>query len=823
MGNVQFNLMGNVQCAPDSPCVPPCCKRDEDRLVAYTPGKEEKVAESYDPYLEGPDPKRPSWLPSSGRGNRNTLPQRWALTIQQWTQFVDECMASEVWEGIVEKRGYVSSYDVCRRFVRPWTRGTGSSVALLMNSRRQIEAKVMISHAWGGNMAQTREAILSWSRANDLPSDLPVWFCLFSIYQPGDEAYDGGPTLHEQHEMDPVRQVLTTVRNYCGVAVVHTETADPYSRLWCLFELGEALSLGANTFGIVAGDPMEIREDTSLEVDAEKAVCGTRAEAQMLFKKIDEKGDKPQAEDKCDGSAEDKGTPETEIKEKVAEKDQPEEHRPRTMKPAFTKTVSFAVELVHKRPMDILNEKVGRSRLAVALSFAVNAGELEACTRLLDEGANPNARDIRGRTCLHRAAAAGNHELVSLLVERGGDCSLLDDEGNCPANLIPLSTASDMTGRLLLSLVPTSEIAVQQNAFCLAPFLRFKNWARSALGSKPFAAALETVRQMEERWPTLAFEDATTPARRTLTPKSSLAPESFHHAPVKGRRVRIYTKKTQGEVRGNVVLLSFCHPWHITKDALQPVTKLLCMACQVNLHILSSYASVRGEENRSLEDFLHEVHEVVESLKLSKPLFFIDDSEGLTASLAWKLKSKLDGMVFINPSHFYSEDFVGTERHAGEVQSIDEALKWVAKRNSEALVNSLGDIVYTEREKDFKGIQAKMLEVVDRVEPEWWNLTSCNLKWCKSTKAKLYHGLQPIRSVPSLIVCGAQAPCLSVTESSLRLRRRLLPGAQLIFLPHSKIWWKLEGMRQADNMANNIAEFIQHVQHNIQVKTNRNL
>ena len=51
--------------------------------------------------------------------------------------------------------------------------------------------------------------------------------------------------------------------------------------------------------------------------------------------------------------------------------------------------------------------------------------------RLLAEGVDPNARDVRGRTAVHYAAAAGTQAL-RLLLDTGGECCLQDGDGNTP-------------------------------------------------------------------------------------------------------------------------------------------------------------------------------------------------------------------------------------------------------------------------------------------------------------------------------------------------------------------------------------------------------
>jgi ankyrin repeat protein len=56
------------------------------------------------------------------------------------------------------------------------------------------------------------------------------------------------------------------------------------------------------------------------------------------------------------------------------------------------------------------------------LRDAIRAGHAVQVKRLLDNGADPNERDVfGGYTALHRAAVAGHLDIVRLLVESGAD------------------------------------------------------------------------------------------------------------------------------------------------------------------------------------------------------------------------------------------------------------------------------------------------------------------------------------------------------------------------------------------------------------------
>ncbi|HTX42873.1 MAG TPA: ankyrin repeat domain-containing protein [Acidobacteriaceae bacterium] len=69
------------------------------------------------------------------------------------------------------------------------------------------------------------------------------------------------------------------------------------------------------------------------------------------------------------------------------------------------------------------------------LHAALALGQETAAIRLLlDAGADANARQAGGFTPLHSAAAAGKGEAAALLLERGADPGLADDQGKRPAD-----------------------------------------------------------------------------------------------------------------------------------------------------------------------------------------------------------------------------------------------------------------------------------------------------------------------------------------------------------------------------------------------------
>ncbi len=73
-----------------------------------------------------------------------------------------------------------------------------------------------------------------------------------------------------------------------------------------------------------------------------------------------------------------------------------------------------------------------RTLYPVLLCAASEIGDLEGIQRMLDDGADINARDYNGRTPLHVAAAAGQAHTVQLLLQHGASPLVADRSGRTP-------------------------------------------------------------------------------------------------------------------------------------------------------------------------------------------------------------------------------------------------------------------------------------------------------------------------------------------------------------------------------------------------------
>ncbi|KAI9906159.1 hypothetical protein PsorP6_014302 [Peronosclerospora sorghi] len=80
-------------------------------------------------------------------------------------------------------------------------------------------------------------------------------------------------------------------------------------------------------------------------------------------------------------------------------------------------------------PVDTLGERVDGVHRRTPLHWAAVVGKVSAATLLLQQGANPNAKDRDGRTPLHWAARNNNDDVVRLLLTYDAEPNATDDEG----------------------------------------------------------------------------------------------------------------------------------------------------------------------------------------------------------------------------------------------------------------------------------------------------------------------------------------------------------------------------------------------------------
>lgn len=234
-------------------------------------------------------------VPTHG-GNKHVEPVKWALTIQQFFGFVEACMSTLRWKDLqnkeihlddgtlVKAKGYVNGYQFCDHFVKPYTQGTGCSLALLENSN-PVDAEIMLSHSWSEDIEELRGAL----REFDVCSR--IWFCICANYQPEDGA---GPSITEQLAQSPFKNVIEHVQE---MFVVHTSTAEVYDRLWCVHEIDEALYQGKTVrpcfsykYILSMMCSLQSGNDCWWTVDTQKASVTREDDRKMICQAVEQKG-----------------------------------------------------------------------------------------------------------------------------------------------------------------------------------------------------------------------------------------------------------------------------------------------------------------------------------------------------------------------------------------------------------------------------------------------------------------------------------------------------------------------------------------------------
>lgn len=80
---------------------------------------------------------------------------------------------------------------------------------------------------------------------------------------------------------------------------------------------------------------------------------------------------------------------------------------------------------------------------------AVNVNNVEKVESLLQEGVDPNSRDVQHRCALHIACSKGYVDIVDLLLKFGGDPNIRDGIWNTPMHLAACTSNLSIIKRLI--------------------------------------------------------------------------------------------------------------------------------------------------------------------------------------------------------------------------------------------------------------------------------------------------------------------------------------------------------------------------------------
>ncbi|KAL2091116.1 hypothetical protein ACEWY4_013379 [Coilia grayii] len=159
-------------------------------------------------------------------------------------------------------------------------------------------------------------------------------------------------------------------------------------------------------------------------------------------------------EEECEDSEESSEEVEAEAELEPSEASDPEDVRDLhpgalLLKASLARNLPLMAEaLAHRADVSTTNEEDdGKS----ALIYAVTGGSLVACELLLQNGADVNQRDMRGRGPLHHATRLAHTGQVSLFLKRGASQTEVDEDGQDPLSIAVQAANADIVTLLRLA------------------------------------------------------------------------------------------------------------------------------------------------------------------------------------------------------------------------------------------------------------------------------------------------------------------------------------------------------------------------------------
>jgi hypothetical protein len=270
--------------------------REDDLTVLHEGGPGTlDITDGYPPHKIGiaPSAPRPDWLPSSGKGQAHVEPTHWSLSIANYLRLVQFCRGTSTWVAIANAKGgeeKITMYDVNKHFVKPWTIGTGCSLAVLLSGDEPQPAELMLSHAWAGSVVQTFHGIETLLSMHKLPSEARVFFCTFCLYQPEDGHADG-LSVNDQVELQPFAKIIESRPQY-GMFVIHTTLSEVYDRLWVVHEADTAEAASISVNGIFDVNCWEQPRWCSRKnsIRTQEGKCGVEADREFIDKLVRARG-----------------------------------------------------------------------------------------------------------------------------------------------------------------------------------------------------------------------------------------------------------------------------------------------------------------------------------------------------------------------------------------------------------------------------------------------------------------------------------------------------------------------------------------------------
>eukprot|EP00435_Cladocopium_sp_Y103_P001161 s3383_g1.t1 len=322
------------------------------------------------------------------------------------------------------------------------------------------------------------------------------------------------------------------------------------------------------------------------------------------------------------------------------------------------------------RQRDIVSSLMQELNIGVSLSLwrALQEERLDDCRRLLQDKADPNIVDGKGKTCLHHAAQARSLEAAKLLLEFGASLSARDHRGCTPAHAVPL--VADGVSETLLEEFARRDVAAlfETDKAGVSAIERAYLWSQIAKEgevNEPIHSMLKEILQLEgvdqsTMWPPM--QDL---GIRGLNMNFPEALPNSHHGRVEARRMHfngvlrtIYVVHPQ-TLHGNpdpLLYLGFCRlmPWPSQEPALRVLSnrlgrRIFCICSEgVSAELLHA-----DDLDTNGQAFYTDLYTMIDTLPLPYRLILIDSTFGVGTPLLWKLQDRLKHVLIINPSYIF--------------------------------------------------------------------------------------------------------------------------------------------------------------------------
>eukprot|EP00913_Durusdinium_trenchii_P011270 g10583.t1 len=243
-----------------------------------------------------------------------------------------------------------------------------------------------------------------WQISKPRMNDMVYWICLMALNQhrPGDE-------VGSSPEEGPFNAAL--VQSSCGAVMILDEKVQPFTRIWCLFEVKRLTDLNKDfhlisakgAMGANLAAEMDLEQRRVLMELTQRVASGTSLVHWQLLHVAAYFGHTEAVE----ALVESKANLEAKTKFKLTPLHQ-----------AARNGQTLICEMLLDYKADLHNVAAqGRT----CLQNAAHQGHRGVVELLLARRANPNIKDENGVTALHSAAASGHGEMVEVLLSSGAD------------------------------------------------------------------------------------------------------------------------------------------------------------------------------------------------------------------------------------------------------------------------------------------------------------------------------------------------------------------------------------------------------------------